>query len=56
MATYDKYEPIAGGFRARLAAAAVLTNGSIGPIGVSLNSSGKVLQDGTGDTASSASS
>lgn len=43
MARYDKYEPIAGGFRARLNAALSLTNGSIGPVGVSLNASGKVV-------------
>lgn len=43
MAKYDKYEPLAGGFRARLNAALSLTSGSIGPVGVSLNSSGKVV-------------
>lgn len=43
MARYDKYEPIAGGFRARLGAALTLTNGSIGPVAVSLNASGKVV-------------
>jgi len=43
MARYDKYEPIAGGFRARLNAALTLTNGSIGPVAVSLNATGKVV-------------
>lgn len=43
MARYDKYEPIAGGFRAKLAAALTLTNGSIGPVAVSLNASGRVV-------------
>jgi len=43
MARYDKYEPIAGGFRALLNAALTLTDGSIGPIAVSLNSSGRVV-------------
>lgn len=41
MAQYDKYEPIAGGFRARLKTALTLTNGSIGPVGVSLDSAGR---------------
>ncbi len=43
MAKYDKYEPIAGGFRALLAAALTLTAGSIGPVAVSLNASGRVV-------------
>lgn len=43
MAKYDKYEPLAGGFRARLNAALTLAAGSIGPVAVSLNSSGKVV-------------
>lgn len=43
MPRYDKYEPIAGGFRAKLAANLSLTNGSIGPVGVSLNASGRVV-------------
>jgi len=43
MARYDKYEPIAGGFRARLNAALTLTAGSIGPVAVSLNGTGKVV-------------
>jgi len=43
MARYDKYEPIAGGFRARLAAALTLVSGSIGPVAVSLNASGQAV-------------
>lgn len=43
MARYDKYDPIAGGFRAKLAAALTLTNGGIGPVAVSLNASGQVV-------------
>lgn len=43
MAKYDKYEPIAGGFRALLGAALTLTDGGIGPVGVSLNASGRVV-------------
>lgn len=43
MARYDKYEPIAGGFRARLAEALTLSNGSIGPVAVSLNASGQAV-------------
>lgn len=43
MARYDKYDPISGGFRARLAAALTLTNGSVGPVAVSLNASGRVV-------------
>jgi hypothetical protein len=40
--SYDKYDPIASGFRGRLAADLTLTNGSfLG--GVSLNASGKVV-------------
>lgn len=40
--SYDKYDPISGGFRARLAADLVLTNGSfVG--GVSLNASGRLV-------------
>lgn len=42
MPTYDLYEPIAGGFRAKLNAALTLTNGSF--LGaVSLNASGRVV-------------
>lgn len=47
MATYDKYEPIAGGFRALLGAALTLVDGGIGPVGVSLNASGRAIV-GTG--------
>lgn len=43
MARYDKYDPISGGFRALLGADLTLTNGSIGPVAVSLNSSGGVV-------------
>lgn len=42
MARYDKYEPIAGGFRARLNAALTLTAGSFMGA-VSLNASGRVV-------------
>jgi hypothetical protein len=41
--TYEKYDPISGGFRGRLAAALTLTDGSIGPVAVSLNTSGRVV-------------
>lgn len=47
MARYDKYDPISGGLRAKLAAALSLTDGGIGPVAVSLNASGRV-QVGTG--------
>lgn len=40
MARFDKYDPISGGFRASLAAA---YTGSDTPIGVGLNSSGRVV-------------
>ncbi len=43
MARYDKYDPIAGGFRAKLAADLTLTAGSVGPVAVSLDSAGKVV-------------
>lgn len=43
MARYDKYDPIAGGFRAKLGAALTLSNGSIGPVAVSLNASGNAV-------------
>lgn len=43
MAKYDKYEPIAGGFRALLGAALTLTDGGIGPVGMSLNASGRAV-------------
>lgn len=45
--TYDKVDPISGSFRARLGADLTLTDGSIGPVGVSLNTSGRVIV-GTG--------
>ena len=43
---YDIYEPLAGGFRARLGAslAADLVNGGVGPIGVSLNATGRAVK------------
>lgn len=48
MASYDKYDPKAGGFRAPLAAD--LTKTSTGnPLGVGLNSSGQVVP-GAGNT------
>ena len=50
MASYDKYDPIAGGFRAKLAAALTLTNGGIGPVAVSLNASGQVVVGTAGQT------
>lgn len=43
MARYDKYDPIAGGFRAKLNADLTLTNGEFGPAGVSINTSGRVV-------------
>lgn len=46
MARYDKYEPLAGGFRAPLAADYA---GSDTPIGVSVNSSGRLVP-GAGNT------
>lgn len=49
--TYDKYEPIGGGFRAPLAAdLAVNAAGSYGPKGVSLDVNGKVVQGGAGNS------
>lgn len=49
--TYEMYEPIAGGFRARLAAALTPNaSGSIGPIGVSLNTSGRVVKGSAGNS------
>ena len=49
MARYDKYDPISGGFRAKLAANLSLTDGSfIG--GVSLDSSGRVVPGTGGQT------
>lgn len=51
MARYDKYDPISGGFRAKLNATLTTdaTTGEFGPRGVSLNASGRVvLGSGTG--------
>lgn len=43
MARYDKYDPISGGFRAKLNADLTLdASGGIGPVAVSLNASGRV--------------
>lgn len=50
MARYDKYDPISGGFRAKLNADLVLTDGSVGPVAVSLNTSGRVVI-GTGGSS-----
>ena len=49
MPTYDKYDPIAGGFRAKLNAALTLTNGSFFGA-VSLNASGRVVVGTAGQT------
>lgn len=49
MPTYDKYDPIAGGFRAKLNAALPLTNGSFFGA-VSLNASGRVVVGTAGQT------
>jgi hypothetical protein len=47
--SYDKYDPIASGFRARLAADLTLTNGTfLG--GVSLNASGRVVAGTAGQS------
>ncbi|MGE3487438.1 MAG: hypothetical protein AB7L09_22180 [Nitrospira sp.] len=49
IARYDKYQPVAGGFRAPLAAAVTATSGAgltnqvAVPLGVGLNSSGQVV-------------
>lgn len=43
MATYDKVDPISGSFRAKLGADLTLVNGGIGPVAVSLNSSGRAV-------------
>lgn len=49
MARYDKYDPISGGFRARLNANLTLTSGAyIGA--VSLNSSGRVVTGTAGQS------
>lgn len=46
-ARYDKYEPIAGGFRAPLAATLTFdASGHLGPKAVSLNASGQVVVGG----------
>lgn len=52
MAKYDKYEPLAGGFRAHLAAALTLdaTTGGIGPVGVSLDANGRVVVGTSGQS------
>lgn len=42
-AAYDKFDPVIGGFRAKLAAALTLVDGSIGPVGVSLDTAGRVV-------------
>jgi hypothetical protein len=47
---YDKYEPISGGFRAILAADLTFTNGSFGPIAVSLDATGKVVVGTAGNS------
>lgn len=47
MARIDKYEPLAGGFRAPLAAD---LTGSATPVAVSLNASGRVVQGAAGNT------
>ncbi len=47
MARYDKYDPISGGFRAKLNAdLSADANGEAGPLGVTLNSSGRVVIGG----------
>lgn len=49
--TYDQYEPIAGGFRARLAnPLTVDANGSTGLLGVSLNATGRALKGDGGQS------
>lgn len=46
---YDKYDPISGGFRAPLAAAVTPNSaGEFGPVGVSLNASGRVVPGSAG--------
>jgi hypothetical protein len=49
MPRYDKYEPIAGGFRAKLQAALPLVNGGFFGA-VSLNASGRVVPGSGGQT------
>jgi hypothetical protein len=49
--TYDKYEPLAGGFRAPLAADLTFSGtGSFGPTGVSLDVNGKVVAGAAGNS------
>lgn len=49
--TYDKYEPLAGGFRALLAADLTFNaQGSFGPKGVALDANGKVVVGGAGNS------
>jgi len=48
MARYDKYEPFSGGFRAPLAAA-TLAGAQFTPVGVGLDTSGRVVA-GAGNT------
>lgn len=44
MARYDKYDPISGGFRAALETALTPNGaGEVGPLGVSLNTSGRCI-------------
>jgi hypothetical protein len=50
MARYDKYEPLAGGFRALLGADLTLVNGGVGPVLVSLNASGGVILGSAGQS------
>lgn len=50
MARYDKYDPISGGFRAKLNAALTLVNGSIGPVGISLNAAGRAVVGSAGQS------
>jgi hypothetical protein len=49
MAKYDKYEPIAGGFRAKLGAALPLTNGGFFGA-ISLNAAGRAVIGSGGQT------
>lgn len=52
MARYDKYDPISGGFRAPLNANLDATEdtGAGNPVGVTLNSSGRVVVGGATET------